>query len=82
MEDNNVFLRSDQKLSVNCDVDSNPEATCKWLVDNEVLEGNCNAQLDLSSSSIVKCKAKNSQYENEIVEERLNVTVVDSDRKL
>ena len=78
----NIYLRSDKQLNVNCDVDSNPEATCEWLVDNEVLEGNCNAQLDLSSSSIVKCKAKNSQYENEVVEESLNVTIVNSKRKI
>ena len=82
LEDNNVFLRSDQKLSVNCDVDSNPEANCEWLIDNEVLESNCNAQLDIRSSSIVKCTAQNYQYENEAVEKSLNVTIVDSSRKL
>ena len=82
LQNENVYLRSDKQLTVSCEVDSNPKATCEWEYDNKVLEGGCNTQLEISSSSLVKCRAKNYQYENEFDEKSLNVTIVDVDSKL
>ena len=83
IDNKGVYLRSDKQLNVNCDVDSNPEANCEWVYGGKILEGSsCNEQFDISTSSLLKCKAKNSQYENELDEISLNVTVVNSDRKL
>ena len=81
MANKDVYLRSDKHLSVNCDVDSNPEAICEWLINDEIIKNGCNTQLDISNSSLVKCKAKNSQYKYEFDEENIKVIVVANDRK-
>ena len=82
LENQNVYLRSDKQLFVNCEVDSNPEAICEWIYNNDILQSSCNTQLEISNSSLVKCKAKNSQYLNEFDEKSLTVTIVDSKSKL
>ena len=81
MANKDVYLRSDKQLSVNCDVDSNPTATCEWLIGDEVLENGCNTQLNIGNSSLVKCKAKNSQYKYKFDEENIKVIIVANDRK-
>ena len=81
MDNGDVYLRSDKQLSVNCDVDSNPEATCEWLTSDEVLGNYCNAQLKLTTSKLLKCKAENSQYDSFVDEKSLNVYIVPDNRK-
>ena len=74
-------MRSDKHLSVNCDVDSNPYAICKWVYGNIQLESSgCNTMFELTTSNSLKCKANNDQYASDFDERSLYVTVVDADR--
>ena len=82
MDNKDVYLRSDKQLSVNCDVDSNPTATCEWEFGSNKLNTSCDTELDIKNSILVNCTAKNSQYANDFDKESLNVIVVDANREL